>query len=189
MIERKTIWEEASRKGLILGIITITYLILGLFLDKLIAGGGARAVIGNVLTTVLWIVKTTVCIYLLYKFISRFRLDNAEAERSDCYRFGSTLSFLSALLYSAFYLAYVLFINPTIFSDAVSMMDGMLPAEALESAQNMLPSMPAIGFFSNLIYCWLFGVILSLIFSRTGEDIFRDGNTDNSEGQKEEEEW
>lgn len=89
MIERKTIWEEASRKGLILGIITITYLILGLFLDKLIAGGGARAVIGNVLTTVLWIVKTTVCIYLLYKFIARFRLDNAEAERSDCYRFGS----------------------------------------------------------------------------------------------------
>ena len=117
------------------------------------------------------------------------RLDNAEAERSDCYRFGSTLSFLSAVLYSSFYLAYVLFINPTIFSDAVSMMDGMLPAEALESAQNMLPSMPAIGFFSNLIYCWLFGVILSLIFSRTGEDIFRDGNTDNSEGQKEEEEW
>ena len=53
MIERKTIWEEASRKGLILGIITITYLILGMFLDKLIAGGGARAVIGNVLTTVL----------------------------------------------------------------------------------------------------------------------------------------
>lgn len=184
MIERKTIWEEAGRKGLILGAVTIAYMLLGMVLGDLSSAGGAKAIIGNVVSTLLWIVKTFLCIYLLYKFIAKFRNDWPEADRSDCFRMGSSTAFLSALLYSAFYLAYVLFINPTVFSDTVAMMADVFPPEAMASMESMIPSMPAVGFFSNLIYCWLFGVILSFIFSRTGEDIFRDGK-----GSKDEEEW
>ena len=74
---------------------------------------------------------------------------------------------LSAMLYSAFYLAYVSFIAPDTFSQALDILadNPMMDSNSMSAVEEMIPRMPTISFFGNLIYCWLFGTILSAIFS------------------------
>ena len=75
---------------------------------------------------------------------------------------------LSALLYSAFYLAYVSFIAPDTFEQALSVLEDnpMMDSNSMSMIEDMIPKMPTISFFVNLIWCWLFGTVLAAIFSR-----------------------
>ena len=42
----------------------------------------------------------------------------------------------------------------------------MVDANTMGQMEQMIPQMPTFSFFFNLIYCWLFGTVLSAIFSR-----------------------
>jgi len=168
MIDKKTSWEAAGRAGLVLGGVCIAYVLLGLLVAKLAEGGTAAIILGNILSTLLWIVKFVGCIWLMRVFMLKFAGDNPEVDNHDTYSFGVKVAFLSALVYSAFYLLYVLFINPDIFRESISMLseNPMFTSEMMDEVEAMIPKMPAITFFSNLIYCTLFGVIVSAILSR-----------------------
>ena len=48
----------------------------------------------------------------------------------------------------------------------MEMYEGMLTADQLDSMQELMPKLPTISFFANLIWCWLFGTVLAAIFSR-----------------------
>ena len=116
----------------------------------------------------LWAVKLGACIYLMRFFILRFAKNDPTVDNSRAFRFGTLTALLSALLYSAFYLAYVSFIAPDTFSDAISMFEDnpMMDSNAMSMMEEMIPRMPTISFFINLIWCWLFGTVLAAIFSR-----------------------
>ena len=42
----------------------------------------------------------------------------------------------------------------------------MMDSATLEAVEEMIPSMPTYAFFGNLIYCTLYGTIVSAILSR-----------------------
>ena len=42
----------------------------------------------------------------------------------------------------------------------------MMDSNAMSMMEDMIPRMPTISFFINLIWCWLFGTVLAAIFSR-----------------------
>jgi len=168
MAEQKNIiWEQAGKAGLVLGGISIVYMLLTMLTGKAAEAGNATFLMGLV-NILLWLVKLAACIYLMRFFILRFAMKDPSVDNSRAFRFGTLTALLSALLYSAFYLAYVSFIEPDTFEEALSVLEDnpMLDSNSMSMVEDMIPKMPTISFFMNLIWCWLFGTVLSAIFSR-----------------------
>lgn len=167
--EKINIWNEAAVPGLVLGLVSIVYMVVNLLTSRLAGTGGAAFLIG-LLGFVLWAAKIAACILLLRHFLLAFSRRNPYADNRKVFQFGMVVALFSALLYSGFYLVYTLYINPDMIAAsmeaAMSAYAGMMDSEMMSAMQNMQDSMPAIGFFSNLIWCWLFGTVLSAIFSR-----------------------
>ena len=168
MIDRHSIWDSAGKAGLVLGGICVLYLALTVLTGMVAGSSQTVAVIVSVLNALLWAAKFFGCLFLLRYFMLRFSASNPEAGSSDVFRFGTVTALLSALVYSGCYLAYVSLINPDIFSESMQILkdNPMMDKATMEAMENMIPMMPTYALFGNLIYCWIFGTILSAIYSR-----------------------
>lgn len=167
MVERKTIWNDAGQAGLVLGFVSILYFVISLLLGK-VSGGTAGTILVGIASAVLWIAKLFLCIFLVRFYMLKFAQANPEADNSDTFKFGCATALLSALIYSAFYYAWVLFIQPDTFSETFALLSDnpMMTEDMLDELQNIAPKMPTISFFVNLIWCFLFGTLVSAVFSR-----------------------
>ncbi|MCR4859454.1 MAG: DUF4199 family protein [Bacteroidales bacterium] len=168
MAEKNIIWESAGKAGLVLGGVSILYLLCTMLTGKLAGSGTGIAVLMSVLNFLLWIAKFCACIYLMRFFLLRFSQADPEADNARVFRFGTLAALLSALLYSAFYLAYVSFLAPDTFDEALEILrdNPMMDSNSMSAIEEMIPRMPTLSFFVNLVYCWLFGTVLAAIFSR-----------------------
>lgn len=164
--QKNSMLEQAGKAGLVLGGVSIAYMLLTMLTGK--AAENGPAILLGLVNILLWVAKFLGCIYLMRFFILRFAANDPEADNSRAFRFGTLTALLSALIYSAFYLAYVSFIAPDTFEEALSALtdNPMLDSNTLTAVEDMIPRMPTISFFVNLIWCWLFGTILAAIFSR-----------------------
>lgn len=175
MTYKKSTWNTASIAGLALGCIPMIYLYLS-------------GIVGPVFSILLWLVKFCACIYFMRFFLMKFGAYNPDAGHSDVFKFGMLISLMSALIYAAFNMAYMMFINPEAISEAFDTImetySSFLDSNAREEIEELMPKLPTISFFSNLIYCWLFGTVLSAIFSRS---IPSDNPFDNNYTESEDE--
>lgn len=168
MAEQKNIiWESAGKAGLVLGGVSIVYMLCTMLTGKLAENG--PVVLLSLLNGVLWIAKFVACIYLMRLFMLRFSKADPSADNARVFRFGMLTALFSALLYSAFYLAYVSFIAPDTFEQALGMLEDnpFLDSNSMAAIEEMMPRLPTISFFVNLVWCWLFGTVLAAIFSRS----------------------
>ena len=160
---------DAARSGLVLGLISILYMVYTALIGKLNASGVGAAVV-NVAGVLVWVFKFWLCIHLMKSFMRKFAAGREDVTNRDTFRFGFNTALLSALLYSGFSLAWMLFIQPDMIADsmaaATEMYENMLTEEQLASMEELTPRLPSIMFFVNLIWCWLFGTVLAAIFSR-----------------------
>ena len=91
---------------------------------------------------------------------------------------------LSALVYSAASFANMAFISADYYAEQFDMMmqqiAPMMDSNTATVMDKMLSSMPQITFISNLIYCFLFGTVVSAILSRNipSRDPFADYKPD-----------
>lgn len=165
MSNNKRTWDAAARAGLALGGVSALYFALNSLLSE-----HAPALIGtfgtSLVNLVLWGVKFWLCIALLQRFMKQFAAQDEDISNGDTLRFGICTSLLSSLVYSACYLAWVLFVQPDIFVNAMQAVAANLPADVLAQMQELMGKMPQYTFYVNLIYCFLFGTLLSLILSR-----------------------
>ena len=168
MADKKSFWNEAGLAGLCLGAVPIVYFGTGMLIGLISPEKTGLVLIGSAVSLLLWVAKLLLCIYLMRSFMQRFSSSNPEADNSHVFRFGCAVAFLSALIYSAFYLAYVGFIAPDTFSTAMEAITSnpMMDSNSLSAVEEMMPKMPRIAFFANLIYCTLYGTVLSAILSR-----------------------
>jgi len=168
MSDKRSLWNEAGKAGLVLGGVSIAYMVVSTLLSKLLGDQVGLNLIVSIFNMLLWIGKFVLCIYLMYYFLKKFALSDGK-DRSRVFRYGMIVALYSAILYSAFYLVYVLYIDPEALSNSLAkMMESLgtqLPSDQMEAVENMTSSLPTIGFFSNFIWCWLFGTVLSSIFS------------------------
>ena len=162
------IWSEASVPGLILGAVSIAYLLLNSLMTGL-AGTGMLAFLIGTLTFIVWAGKFVLCIWLFGFFQKKFATTHSITERKQIFRYGMVVAGLSALLYSVFSLAYMLYINPEALNASFDLVmqqySTMLDPATLESMENLRSDMPVATFIVNLLWCFLFGTILSAIFS------------------------
>lgn len=168
--DKNLLLDLAGRAGLILGGTSTLYLALSVLMGY-IPDSCPRlvSILASLLGFLLWVLKFWACLFLMKKFMVIFaRRDGDSLTRSRLLRFGFAAAFFSALVYSAAYFIDVKFIQPDMFADAIDAMaeTGLMPSSQIELMEQMIPGLPRILFFSNLIYCWLFGAVLTLIYAR-----------------------
>ncbi len=164
MTDKKILFNSAGIGGLVLGGISIAYFLIGILVSK--AGTG---VLPSLLSVLLWAVKFAGCIMLMKFFLKKYSAAEPGAGNSDVFRFGRLVALFSALLFAAFLLAYSSYINPAYFEDAIltaAQDNPMFNGEMMDMLVETLPKLPTITFFSQFIYCWLFGTVVAAIFSR-----------------------
>ena len=173
---QKNRWNTAGKAGLILGGISTAYL----FITQWMGQAELPAFLTIILTGVLWCAKFGGCIWFMMFFMKSFAAENPEADNNRTFKLGMAIAFLSALVYSAFSLANVAFISPDLFTEQMDMiMQQMAPMMDSNTAAQMdktMQNLPQLTFFSNLIYCFIFGTILSFALSRSipSKDPFAD---------------
>lgn len=166
MIERprkKALWNEAMVTGLLLGGICIAYVLLNLLTAKL---GG---MVGMMLNSVLWLAKFLGCIWMMRYMMIRLTVKYPGADNRDTRAFGIYSAFLSAIIVAAVSMANMMLVSPDQLADAMNMAmsqySGMIDSNTRDAMEQMTGRLPAISFFSNLIYCTLYGTVLSMILS------------------------
>ena len=159
-------WNTAGKAGLFLGLVSTAFL----FISQGIGQIEIPAFLNSILGFVLWAVKFVGCIWIMRFFMKKFSSENSSATNSDTFKLGMAMAILSALVYSAFAFANVAFISPELFESQMdSVMQQMAPmmdSNTQSLMETYMENLPQITFISNLIYCFLYGMILSFILSR-----------------------
>lgn len=163
---KANIWNAAGTAGLALGAVSTAYM----FLNQYLSAVEISPILISVSTLVLWGAKFIGCIWLMAFFMKRFAVQNDITDSKAIYRMGALSAVLSALVFSGAALANVSLISAEMFNEQYqALLQSMAPAMDSNSVSMMdkiIDSMPSITFFSNLIYCSIYGTVLSLILSR-----------------------
>ena len=173
---KKGIWDSAAKAGLVFGIIASAYM----FITQFMAGGSWPAILQMAVNALLWMLKFVGCIWLMMFYMKKLVKDYPQADNSSTFRFGCITAALSALIYAAISFANYAFISPEFLSgqmDAVmQQMAPMLDSNTSAEVERTLQNLPQITFFSNLIYCSLYGTIVAFAISRVvpSKDPFAD---------------
>ena len=165
MKTNQAIFAYSSLPGLVLGGVCISYELL-----NLLCGNLSQPLLAGIVGMLLWLLKTGGCLYLLFFFLRRYAESGEGGDFQAIYRCGLLISFLSALVYSGFYFAYTVYIVPDLFDKAldlfVSTYSSSLNEASLETLENIRPDLPLISFISKLIYCFVFGSVVSAVYAR-----------------------
>ena len=184
--------NKAGIAGIVLGLVSTAYIFISTGIASITC-----PVLNTLLTILLWTVKFVLCIWLMIFFMKRLAKSYDNVTNSTTFKFGTTVAACSALIFAAASLANVTIINPDLISRQMEAVVQILGSKAdsntLAALGDMEESMPEIVFFSNLFYCFLYGVVLSLILSRRipsndpfanleeGNDFDREDGTEESE--------
>ncbi len=163
---RRNMWNGAAAAGLVLGAISTAFMFATQFLTK----AEMSAFLNMILTAILWFAKFGGCIWAMMFFMKKFAAENKDADNRDTRRLGIIAAFLSASVYAAMSFANVAFISSDMYSEQMNMMiQQMAPfmdSNMMTQMDSMMENFPQMTFFSNLIYCFIYGAILSAILSR-----------------------
>ena len=157
--------NKAGIAGIVLGLISTAYIFISMGIASI-----TSPVLNTLLTLVVWTVKFVLCIWLMMFFMKKLARSYDGVTNSTTFKFGTAIAACSALIFAAASLANVTIINPDLISrqmeTVVQILGSKADSNTLSALGEMEESMPKIIFFSNLFYCFLYGVVLSLILSR-----------------------
>lgn len=168
-----TLWNEAGKSGLILGLFTGIFIFTGLLTGKMEAGGFGSVLAGTVLGILLWFLKFFGCLWILKHQMLKYSASVEKATANDLFRFGMLTALTSAIIVAGLQLLNMTVISPDTIKAATeeylntysSMMS--LSDSDLAVFEKTLGNLPRISFFTILIYCFLYGTVASRIISRS----------------------
>lgn len=164
-ISAKTIWNDAARTGLMLGIVTVALQALA----QLVTGLIDNAILKGLSEFFLWAVKFVACILLMRMFLKNFIKAHPEAINKDTRHYGEAIAVLSAFIVAAYTLVYYLYINPDVVRESMDMIresySSFMTGSQIDEIENAMADLPVISFFTVFIYCSLYGTLLSGILS------------------------
>lgn len=167
---RKNLWNGAAKAGLALGGVSSVYL----FASQFITASGMSGFLSGLFSILLWVAKFGGCIWLMKFFMKKFAAENEDVQNSMTFRFGMLSAFLSALVYAAVSFANVAFISADMFTEQMNalmqQMAPMMDSNTMSQMDKTMQNLPQLTFFSNLIYCSIYGTLLSAILSRNIPD-------------------
>ena len=100
--------------------------------------------------------------------------ENPETDNSHTFKLGMAIALLSAIVYAAVSFANVAFISADMFTEQMNalmqQMAPMMDSNTMSQMDKTMQNLPQLTFFSNLIYCSIYGTLLSAILSRNIPD-------------------
>ncbi len=168
IITSKSLWREAGIAGLVLGGVAV---ILPLISSVIPSSSNAMlSLLFSIVKFALWLAKFAGCIWLVRYFMLKLVKKYDEVDNTSTFNFGMASSFLSALIVSAVGLLQSVRMDKDIFISELTSSMGKygapLDSNTMAMIEKISDNMPTITFFSSLIYCFIFGVIVSYIWSR-----------------------
>jgi hypothetical protein len=164
-ISNKQILNYASIAGAILGGVSIAYMIVTQQMTKI-----DSALVITLLTLVLWLAKFMGCIYIMRHFMKKLNRDFSEVVNKDTMRLGLYGALFSALIVDAYSFANLEFINPDFVKEQMNAVyevyGSLMDSNTMQVMETFENKLPIYSFFSNLIYCFLYGTVLSAILSK-----------------------
>lgn len=158
----KTIWHSAGIPGVVLAAVSTVYMLINASLATHPFTGS------TIVIFFLDLAKIVACIWLMYRFLVKFKEDNGEATAYDVRRLGKWIAILSALIFAALSMAYYM-LHPEMIAETVDKilqtLGDSLDRNSINALEKMEEDFPRIVFISQFIYCSLFGWVLSAILS------------------------
>lgn len=165
-INRKDFWNEAGKAGLVLGAISAAYM----FLTQFLSSAGLTGFLSTLLSFILWGAKFAGCIWVMMFMMKRYIIINPKATNSDTFRFGMLAAVLSAFVYSAISFANVAYISADLYAVQMEALlqvyEQFMDSNMMAEMDKWTERMPQLTFLSNMIYCTIYGIVLSFILSR-----------------------
>ena len=162
----KGLWRMAGTEGMKLGLVSAAYMFATLLMERT----GMPALLNSLLGLILWVAKFAGCILLMKSAMTKFAKTDSRITNHDTFMMGMATALLSAFVFSVISYANVAFISADMFAEQfdtlMQQMAPMMDSNSLSMMDRYLENLPEITFFSNLIYCFLFGTVLSAILSR-----------------------
>ena len=177
---RKEMWEAAGYAGLALGLVSIIYM----YINKAIGSSSMSPGTMVLITTPLWIAKFAGCIFLMKLFMKRFLSAHPQASNKDTFRMGTATALLSAFFYSAIMFVDMVYITPDLYAAqyeiAMQQYSSMMDSNSRNMMKKFIEMLPQFQFVWNLLYCFVYGMVLSAILSRNipSQDPFADYKPD-----------
>ena len=166
-MNNKTFWNYAGIAGLLLGMISSANMFIGQYLSTLVE----QKVLITVAGGLLWCAETAGCIGLMYFYMKKFASEFPSESRKTVYHMGMAIAFFSALIYAAMSFANIAYFSAEyfagIYQEIIQAATPSLDSNSRTLLVKLMENLPQIAFFSNLIYCFIFGTIVSSILSRT----------------------
>lgn len=163
---RKDMWNIAGIFGGLMGLTSAAYMFITLAFDKIDMPG----ILSSGLALVLWTAKFVGCIWLMKETMKRYAKLDESISNKDTFKIGCITAILSALVFSAISFANVAYISADLYSEQVElMMEQLVPlmdSNTMTQMQKAVENLPQLTFVSNLIYCIIYGTVLSAILSR-----------------------
>ena len=173
-------WDTAAKAGLVLGAVSTAYMFISQFLGTAQLSG----FFGTLAGFVLWGAKFGGCIWLRAFFMKMFVAEHPEVDNKATFNLGMATALLSALIYSAAAFANIAFISGDAMVEQMNQMMQQMGSTMDSNSKSLMETymeiLPQITFFSNLLYCFVFGTVLSYILSRNipSRDPFADYKPD-----------
>ena len=162
--QKKILWNKAAKNGLVLGLFTAVCRILSQGISQSDASTGTV-----VLNATIWLVQTGGCIWIMKFLMERLVGQFDGVDNRDTARYGRMLALTSSLIFSSAMLFDVVFLDPDMAGQQIELIrqlyGGSLDSDTLELIGKE-GFYPKVMFFSNLIYGFVYGAILSWILSR-----------------------
>ena len=160
--DNSTIWNRAAVLGLAFGAISTACLVCK-YISMLRLG--EHAMVQNLVNGLLWAAEFFGCIFLMRSCIVSFRMAWPGSSINDAVKFGRRIALLSGLILASAEAISIMNmpqeeINASIESIA-SDMSSRLGSQEREQLMSLSDYMPQVMFFSQWLYCFLYGALLS----------------------------
>ena len=158
-------WNSAAVAGLVMAVATIA----ADYITSLPALLGAGGFAVSLLVYILKFAKIIACVYVFRLLMLRFH-NTVSVDYTRLQHYGLKVALFSSILVAGFSLVQILVINPDTMSQMIQEVENtyqnLMDSNTMAAMEKMMSKLPAITFFSSLIYCYLWGWILSTTFAR-----------------------
>jgi len=163
LIDNTALWNEAAKAGAYFGAVSVGCLAL-----KEWAGTSGSTFLIQAASIILWAVEFFGCILLMKNVMLSLRDRYEDVKMADTYRLGRRAALLSGLLLASAQVLFILKMPEAQMDEFVNQMMTALPlgAAGREEVEGIMDKLPVITFFSQWLYCFLYGTVLASVMSR-----------------------
>ena len=165
-IDSKIISSEAAKTALVFGAISGGYI----FISQLLAQAESQLLVSAV-SGILWLGKLVGCILLMRFFMKKLLGSYEGVSRQNLLAYGTQIALFSAIITAACSYIAVQYVFPGQTKDIFDTFgvyirnNGMMDSNSLAQLDKMEGNFGVICLVSNLIWCFVYGWILSSIMS------------------------